>query len=37
MKDLAELVNERNQLRAGEAQRDELRHSLRHSREAMAS
>lgn len=33
MKDLAELVNERNQLRAGEAQRDELCHSLRHSRE----
>jgi site-specific recombinase XerD len=37
MKDLAELVNEHNELRAGEAQRDELRHSLRHSREGVAS
>jgi len=33
MQDIAELVNERNKLRAGEAQRDELRHS----REAMVS
>ena len=35
MKGLAELVDERNELRAGEAQGDELRHSLRHSRKTM--
>ncbi|MGB6131591.1 MAG: tyrosine-type recombinase/integrase [Acidobacteriaceae bacterium] len=37
MKGLAELVDERNEMRAGEAQRDGLRHSLRHSREAVVS
>jgi site-specific recombinase XerC len=37
MKDVAELVNARNELRAGETQRDELRHRLRHGQEGVAS